>query len=298
MKKGLLTVGAFLALTISMNAQILTNGGFELPFTEYTDTPGSYDLLEWFGLENAPETNAPHSGNQNLKLTTTNDPTLNNFISYGTDKIAGQITYEYTDQINNPADYTLSFWYKYTSIQNDSAYVGLTIYDTLGAGIDDDLVLYWAQKFIPTSVSNWTNENFTLTYEANGTPNKIEIFASSSVAGTFNKSAPKIGSTLRLDDFELTNPSNTNINNTSGLVEKSISKFNVYPNPTTDYLNFNSIENNSIIEISSVDGKIISNEKNSGNSATVKVSNLTNGVYIYKLTNEKGETITNKFIKK
>lgn len=264
--------------------------------------PGTNELTGCYGVLNSPDTQSPHGGTQCLKLTTTSDADLQTALSESDPKIAGQITYEYTGAIENPSDYKLSYCYKYTSVSQDTSIVSFTILDTLATGASGDITLFWSQKMYKTSVNTWTNEVITLQADNTETPNKIKIDASSSISGLYNSASQNVGSTLRLDDFIIANASNGgsggNGGNQNSLTKVTKSSFGVYPNPANDVLNFNLYTTATSIEISSLDGKLISKEIINGTKVKVNVSELTSGIYMYKITNEDGSEVTNKFVKK
>lgn len=81
-------------------------------------------------------------------------------------------------------------------------------------------------------------------------------------------------------------------------MKNEIVKYEVFPNPANDVLNFKLKENCTSIEILSLDGKTLALEVVSGMSAKLNISNLNSGVYMFKLTNDKGLVSTNKFVKK
>lgn len=74
----------------------------------------------------------------------------------------------------------------------------------------------------------------------------------------------------------------------------STSTFAAYPNPATDVLNITSEEEITSINVLSLDGKIVA----TSNGASVNVSTLTSGVYVYQVTSISGATTANKFVKK
>lgn len=79
--------------------------------------------------------------------------------------------------------------------------------------------------------------------------------------------------------------------------EHVFDKYIVYPNPTMDHLNFSFNEKVLMIEISTMEGKIVQQEKVNNSSYQVKVSDLEDGIYLYSIINEKGIRSTGKFIK-
>jgi len=81
-------------------------------------------------------------------------------------------------------------------------------------------------------------------------------------------------------------------------VKNEIGQYEVFQNPANDVLNFKLKENCISIEILSLDGKTLALENIIGMSAKINTSNLNSGVYMFKITNDKGLVSTNKFVKK
>lgn len=76
----------------------------------------------------------------------------------------------------------------------------------------------------------------------------------------------------------------------SGLVdvsnsEKTMVSF-IYPNPATNFVNVNA-DNNSLLKIFSINGKLIKQVQIKNNSATIDISDLKPGVYIFSCANKK-----------
>lgn len=71
----------------------------------------------------------------------------------------------------------------------------------------------------------------------------------------------------------------------------------VFPNPANNELNFKfGASGNYAISIFDMTGKQIHNTKNNNPLITLDVSSFTNGVYFYKINDEKGNTQTGKFL--
>ena len=99
-------------------------------------------------------------------------------------------------------------------------------------------------------------------------------------------------------DFAMAIFPKVNFISDAGINELEGIKYEVFPNPVNDILNFNLKENCKSIEILSLEGKSLSIENINGTTSKVNVANLTSGVYMFKLTNDKGQVSTNKFVKK
>lgn len=290
MKKILLSLGVVLT-SITFNAQSLINGNWEDAMTAVPSLANTYSTNGWFGFNFSPETTNPYQGSQAVKLTTTNDPALNTALTWGDDIIGGVALQTYSGVINNPANITLDFAYKYAKMGEDTAYVQVTISDTMLAGSTDDVVLYVDYLELGTSVADWTLANFTMNPTGNtGTPNELSILAVSSTKGFFDLQTPTEGSTLWLDAFQL--------GGVSGVLENQPILSKVYPNPATDVLNIQLNTNASSVSILGLDGKVISTEKVNSNEVSVNVANLVSGMYVYEVTSTNGEVVRNSFLKK
>lgn len=89
-----------------------------------------------------------------------------------------------------------------------------------------------------------------------------------------------------------------NFTSSNGLAENELNIASVYPNPAVDVLNFNLNGDATSIAILSLDGKVISSQEVTGTFAKVNVSNLTSGIYMYQVATTNGVVATNKFVKK
>lgn len=99
---------------------------------------------------------------------------------------------------------------------------------------------------------------------------------------------------LQVDDFSITT---TDAMSTNDVLS---SKFSVYPNPTSNFLNISgsdALQMNSV-KITDVNGREVSNTTFSNtDSAQINVSNLASGMYIISISSDQG-VATKKFMKK
>jgi hypothetical protein len=295
MKKLLLSLGVFASLTI--NAQTLVNGDFEATFTEYPTLPGNFDVPGWFAWGTSAETTTPFAGLQSAKIETRVDAALNAALGWGDDNITGYLSQTIDGVVAHPENVELSFMYKFTDVANDSAYVEVTIIDTLAAGSADDVVLYYDYLNLTASVGTFTNEVFTMNATGlTGTANRIEFYALSTQTGYFQNSGgswdtPTIGTILWMDNFVLTN-------NAVSIEENEELTATVYPNPTNDFLNFKMNRDVQSMEVISMDGKVVISAEFNSTIGAVNVSELEKGIYTYVLTSVNGEKSTSTFVKK
>lgn len=95
--------------------------------------------------------------------------------------------------------------------------------------------------------------------------------------------------TAYIDNFKITDATSSIAINTKDI--------KVFPNPAKNLVNFqvDGLENGNVV-ISSITGQVVVNTTISG-TAKVDVSNLNNGVYIYKVVDANGEVVkTNKLV--
>jgi hypothetical protein len=157
----------------------------------------------------------------------------------------------------------------------------INLYDTLLAGGDDDVILYQAFAEFTATTSAWGMMSLPVVAnpEATGTVNQLYIVAVSS-----NNAGASPGTTLWLDNI------------TTGYVgveENEVITATVYPNPATDVLNIKMNEEVASVVISALDGKTVATET----SASVNISGLNTGMYLYTITSVSGKVAKGNFVK-
>ncbi len=275
-----------LTFSISLNAQ-LVSGDFEAPITHpyaplYPEVGvcGANDA--WFGIFDA-ETTAPLQALQSVKLTTIVSPALNTVFGWGNDTLPGFAQQIINNSTWNAVDATVTFQYKYTPVEIDTAVFLIQVSDTMLAGTSDDVVLGFGTLDI-YSTPNATNGNFTITSTGStGTPNETLILASSSIGPWFGTSTGVAGSSLWIDNIVIA---------TVGMNENSSSSMKIYPNPANDILNISANGEISNVVISTLDGKVMKTT----NESSIDVSEFTSGMYIYQVT-VNGKVSTGNFVK-
>ena len=70
----------------------------------------------------------------------------------------------------------------------------------------------------------------------------------------------------------------------------------VYPNPSNDFLNIESNQNNSEISIYNITGQLLIHQKMLKQKTIIDISSLIQGLYVVKLNNDKGVSVA-KFVK-
>ena len=125
-------------------------------------------------------------------------------------------------------------------------------------------------------------------YVNNALVNTIEIPADIDRIDETNFEFDNFRTGFILDNIQISNLSNL------GVADHSTSNFTIFPNPTTDYININTTENVKSVDILDFSGKsILANQ----NAKQIDVQHLSKGIYLLKVTTDKGTTIE-KFIKK
>lgn len=81
-------------------------------------------------------------------------------------------------------------------------------------------------------------------------------------------------------------------------VDENQIEMSVFPNPTTETLNFTMNAVAESISIYSVDGQLVSNELINATTASIDVTGLTEGVYFYEVTTTEGLKSRSTFVKK
>ncbi len=285
-----LIAGILLAGTASAQ---LVNGNFEAAITQNATYANIGSTTGWgLGVFTA-QSSMPGEGAQSVNLTTVLDAPLNAVVGFGSDTISGQLSQSVNGPVTNPASLTASLKFKYAPVQSDTGCFVVEIYDTLLAGSTDDVLLYQGVTIFTGNVSTWTNRTISLINAGgSGTPNQIFLLGASSIGSVFNGFVlPRVGSELQLDAITLTN--------TASVEENDIANSVIYPNPTSDVLNFNINGTEATgINIYSLDGKLLLTQDANGAKGSVNVSSLNAGMYIYQIATTSGESVKSTFVKK
>jgi hypothetical protein len=112
----------------------------------------------------------------------------------------------------------------------------------------------------------------------------LDFKLSSSDVGGFGMNTP---SYFAMDNFD---------GNVAGVEVNLLKELSVYPNPTSGSLNI-LVDNNSVISLFDINGRLIKTEISNSNLFNWNISNIENGVYILKVENN-GKTLTQRIIKK
>ena len=161
----------------------------------------------------------------------------------------------------------------------------VTGYHQPPSGMSSD---YWVLKLDNDGNLEWQNA-------LGGTNNEFANSLLQSPDGKF-----LVAGTTNSNDWDVTNNPNRSIwlvkvlgSDEMGVEDIAESNFKIYPIPTSNVLNFSEKLNQ--IEIYAMDGSLV---QTATQTKSIQVQNLTNGTYILKATDEKGNTIRSKFVKK
>ena len=282
MKKILLSFG-FLGLIASASAQNVVNGNFEATATDLlpgiaTDCPG------WGQGLYTMEITAPFAGMQSAKLRSIVDPMVAGVIGSLSDSIPGLLQQEINGSFTNAGSQPLMFTEKHVVVMGDTSVVFAQFSDTMGAGPNDDVVMFQAYGLYAGTSNTWTTVSIPFQQFGMGTANRLTIIACTSTAYLFGGGPALPGTQLWLD--------NVSIGATSSITELS-TEINVYPNPSSDIVNFEASEAISSVILVGMDGKFAA----STTESSMNISTLPNGIYFYTLTTVSGQKLTGKVTK-
>ena len=180
------------------------------------------------------------------------------------------------------------YYVKYNIKTGDQAVVSLTSMPSSGYTPSAS-----AYKYYSGTQGSWKKEVVPLTYTGASASFTFLSASSEKEINPITGSDIKLGSSISIDNIQFYK------NGATASLDQIIAKnLKVYPNPAknTIHLDVSFLENGSISICSILGQEIISSPISNGLN-TVYLDKLTNGVYIYILKNNNGETIkTDKFI--
>ena len=156
----------------------------------------------------------------------------------------------------------LKLWYKYLPIDNDKMRIGMWMLRNDGTDVPDTVATALYESYEPQN--NYTELILDIEYRNEYEPEILNIMAVSS-----NPDDPIAESVLYIDKIEL--------DYNTGIIDETFSDFQVYPNPTSDFIMLNDRFINCNYYISDLNGnKLIQNQYNQ----LINISNLIEGTYI------------------
>ena len=277
-------------LLVGLGATAQSNLDFE-----GTNTPNSFfgDQPDgWFGVGTTLETAAPGQGSQSYTLTTANNPAFAYTFSQPSDTIGGLLL----QTINSPGAglTSVDFMYKYNSVNGDSAVFLVEIVDTMLAGNSDDVILDQGLYIIPATQTTWTTVNVPVNNFNTGTAHELNLsfvasgasaFGTAPAGAPFTFPLPSPGTALTVDGVVL--------NGYVGVNDYALNPtIKAFPNPASDKVNFtfDGMENGTV-KVYNIAGQLVKNENFNTNTVVLNVSDLENGVYLYNITDEKGNVV-------
>ncbi|MEY4141101.1 MAG: hypothetical protein RL110_472 [Bacteroidota bacterium] len=286
MKKLLLSLVAVASFS-AVNAQnLVVNGDFEQTATPLlpgvaTDCPG------WGPGFYTMDVMAPFAGTQSAKMRTVVDAALNAQLGLGSDTIPGLMVQEVAGSWANVANMTFSFSHKQLIPAGDTAIILCQFSDTMGAGMNDDVILFQAYGAYTGNLQTWASASVPMTAipGAVGTANLMTVVATSSYNAIFAGLPAVPNAQFWID--------NVSVGTSGANILEEVASVNVYPNPTNGILNFDATEEISVVSIYGMDGKLAFTT----NSNSVDISALPIGMYHYIVTTVTGKVIQGKVSK-
>jgi hypothetical protein len=167
-----------------------------------------------------------------------------------------------------------SFAKKFTNADQD--FFKLHIYGFYNGSISDSTEFYLADFTHADSTLDYIVTDWQYVELLPGLYDSVSFDLSSSDVGAFGMNTPAYFCVDNVGNYPLS------------AVEISENKFSVYPNPTSDFINLKSLENNVeyMISIFDIFGKEIIN--NLKNPKQIEISSFVNGQYILKIETKDG----------
>ncbi|MFM1875491.1 MAG: hypothetical protein RL266_1228 [Bacteroidota bacterium] len=161
-------------------------------------------------------------------------------------------------------------WYKYAPANNDSAYSQIMFL----SNNDQDTTCF--TRLDLHAAAEWTRFSVAICPGVTGSAEKLSLFFSSSW-GDGSLGQAEVGSILYIDDIQFLT--------TVGIDEApSENTWNVYPNPTEGVLNVQVLKGaQAEIQILDLAGKLVKVATVNDAGQTVDLSELKDGIYIYRL---------------
>ena len=287
MKKLLLSLFAVASFS-AVNAQnLVVNGDFEQTATPLlpgvaTDCPG------WGPSFYTMDVMAPFAGTQSAKMRTIVDAAVNAQIPQITsDTIPGIMSQSISGSWANIGNMSLSFAHKQLIPAGDTAIIVCQFSDTMGAGMNDDVILFQAYGAYTGNLQTWASASVPMTaiQGAVGTANLMTVIATSSYNAVF-AGLPSVPNAQFWID-------NVSVGTSGANILEEVASVNVYPNPTNGILNIDATEEISAVSIYGMDGKLAL----TSNSNSVDMSTLPIGMYHYSVTTVTGKLIQGKVSK-
>jgi hypothetical protein len=296
-------VSLFCLFAFSLKAQQILNGGFEETYIDTVYTPNVLEAMHWkYGSSNSLDCGVPlgsltsesNNGDWALKLETILCgghvypgiiTTSFNFQSFIYPEIVAHFLNDRPDQI--------SFYHKFSPINNDTAFVRVLLFNypevvplpNYFPWIHVDTVAY-TEFHITESADIYTQLTVNFEYENADIPAYIRvIFSSFKNIGVTPIQYGNIGTTLWIDDVELVYLP-TSIHNliSSGDVT-------LFPNPVAEHFSIDLPGNTTINSVSILDfsGRVVNIP--ASKNGMYSLNGLSTGMYFVQIETDKGSVV-------
>lgn len=302
---------AFSLKAILLQAQPITNSGFEqlnsdsslsywgnvYIFSVWFDSLGvsHTDSIAYDGPFYAP-TYDSHSGSHALELRNAWNFTTNSGIvgAVGLDNDTVFSAWGASNMIptnatpGNPFEpLSFSFFHKYFPVNGDSAYVEVTLWDSIGNPVAEGI------QVITDVNSTYTYSSVNLNYFTPGSADYFSIVIRNFYTEIPGYRQPSLGTRLIVDDLEFNFAA---VGTNSIHREKQVT---VFPNPANDIINVKLKSGNNIsYKIYNITGEVLIQNKLVENNTSISLTNFDEGVYFIEINNGFESTIENFIVNK
>lgn len=300
--KKIYMLAASLFIAGAVSAQTIADGGFQSMFVSgaqlgiNSTNVGAYvtppSTINWL-VVGGNETANPITASQSASAISVSDTAAQSVMQASNQEVSGLIEQVYEgsfDPTANSTNMNFTYKYKYSPVGTDTAMVRVMVIDTNVTA--NSGVLWIGVALIPDAAATSTNGTISTWQDVQaGTPNMMLVDFVSSYGAFMDDTPAPVGSKLTIDDVTLT-VGNVSVNNVSNIESK------VFPNPVSDVLNIELTNAEATsVSIYNVDGSLVKTEVLNGVKGSVNVSNLTAGLYIYRVATNNGE-VKATFVKK
>jgi hypothetical protein len=305
-----------LPLLFQTKAQAPVNLGFEnwTDFTVYQD-PDNWGTLNFASVfvqglpATAEKSTDSYADSFAVKLTTLPANADLSGFGFDHDTVPGLMVYGSIGGGTAGTAYTerptsIQFHYKYTPVDDDSAgfLVQLTKWDAIN---QEQILVGQGAVSMKTLVTTYTLNDVVVIYEDTITPDSLFIVMFSSfdavhlLGSNLNTALPRPGSTLLVDNIKILGVDTTTPNGVIDYTAATID-FTVYPNPVSSTLNikcnnYDFAHGALTMDMIDMTGRLVQSVSFNTMQTSTDVSNLSTGMYIYRLKDKTGIVKTGKF---
>jgi len=241
------------------------NNSFLRTLNEINDVPVVPGPLTAFRCDTA------HTGIYSARLRTSTFASIlvPGFLGTGNVDLPNQTIYLGRQYTQRPDRFTA--WYMYSPVSGDSA--AFEVYFTQGGSVVGS-----GKQVIHGTVATWTGVDFDIDWTSGATPDSVVIICASSAGYDLvdvTMSVGQIGSTMWVDDISLEFGG-------VGVEEVDNGKVSIYPNPSADFININTIDlpSNLKLNIYDLSGKKVMSRLLNSNNEMIDISGLNSGTYL------------------